>query len=355
MEIYVKIRDRTNLPTIKELAEFMWNKGLSFSRLAFDYQLKNCEEVRLSWDKWLDDPRWDKTKKAQEYVYIECFWKKRNEHHLIVIDTEKINGEKVPDHVFVDRRAVYRAALMLAERGNGFIEESGLRFSVDEFRRAKKEYIETSFSEANEKSLSEVAKLEGFKSDCYDPTNDSKSTFVRENRKYTGYVNYSQVNPKEHNLVGIYVKVRDRTNLPTIKELAEFMWNKGLSFSWYRDDYFLQNCNEIALSWDKWLDDPRWDELTKKEEYIYFECFWDGRNGYYLIIIFMKEDPVFVDRRAVYRAALMLADRGGGFIEVDGLKFTVEEFRKAKGEYIETSFSDAVERSLSEIARRQKS
>jgi hypothetical protein len=65
-------------------------------------------------------------------------------------------------------------------------------------------------------------------------------------------------------------------------------------------------------------------------------------------------DPVFVDRRAMYRAALMLADRGGGFIEVDGLKLTVDEFRKAKEEYIETSFSDAVERSLSEIARHKE-
>jgi hypothetical protein len=65
----------------------------------------------------------------------------------------------------------------------------------------------------------------------------------------------------------IYIK--ETINLPKFDDLVSYMWEKGISLSYVRtgDDFY--DSNIVELAWNKWVDNPEWDDFTN--EYIDFE------------------------------------------------------------------------------------
>ncbi|SDN05868.1 hypothetical protein SAMN04487897_101935 [Paenibacillus sp. yr247] len=108
----------------------------------------------------------------------------------------------------------------------------------------------------------------------------------------------------------LFISIKNANTLPSRDEIKKAMWEKALSVSHALD---LQEFNSLTLSWDKWIDDKRWsDGIPKSFEHINFE-FQNKR----LIIIDVDEDALFVDKRAFYRSAILIAERTNGTISTD--------------------------------------
>lgn len=143
----------------------------------------------------------------------------------------------------------------------------------------------------------------------------------------------------------IFIKVKDKNCLPTVDELIEVMWKKGVNISRVGGQDSLRNGTSLSLSWDKWLDDERWKGHSKFKEYIYFEI--ESLNNEYKLSIEVDERACFVDIRAVYKAVEFLAGRCKALISIDeGIWLQLNEFSASVDNYLKTSFSDAVEQSL---------
>jgi hypothetical protein len=71
------------------------------------------------------------------------------------------------------------------------------------------------------------------------------------------------------------------------------------------------------LCWDKWVDDPRWSSHEKFIEHVYFDTSPDTS----VISIEVDDDATIVDKRAVHKACLLIAERCGGLLSVDEEKW----------------------------------
>lgn len=146
MKIFIKIKDKSCLPNVDELVEIMWEMGINLSRVGELNSLKNGYSLSLSWDKWLDDERWEKHSKSKEHIYFEIEPLDDYEQKLLI--------EVDDDACFVDKRAVYKAVEFIAERCNALISmENGKWLQLNEFRANVDNYLKTSFSDAVEQSL----------------------------------------------------------------------------------------------------------------------------------------------------------------------------------------------------------
>jgi len=144
MEVYIKIMKKNTLPKIETLNKVMWFENASISKVGNDEYLNNGEEVSLSWDKWINDPRWAQHCKSKEYIYFQ------------LINSQVMKIEVDDDALFVDKRAVYLATKLLAEKNNGEINIEGEKWlSIEEFNDITKEYINCSLVDAVDKSLKE--------------------------------------------------------------------------------------------------------------------------------------------------------------------------------------------------------
>lgn len=82
-------------------------------------------------------------------------------------------------------------------------------------------------------------------------------------------------------MIGNIILVSDKSTLYEIKNLVSYIWNEGISFpyiwnegisfSYYKNSDGFSDSSEVALSWDKWIDNPQWSGNINSKEYIEFE------------------------------------------------------------------------------------
>lgn len=142
----------------------------------------------------------------------------------------------------------------------------------------------------------------------------------------------------------LLVKIININSIPKIKKLKEIMWPGSSSFSRVGRDHHLKKGVEIALAWDKWIDDPRWSGHIKSKEYLYFQFIKPDTFN-----IEIEDDAIFVDKRAAYLVAAYLASKNNSSVRVDEDNwYTADKFVELSQEYSKCSFEEAVTISLGE-------
>lgn len=120
------------------------------------------------------------------------------------------------------------------------------------------------------------------------------------------------------------------------------MWAGGRNISHAFD---LKEFNSLMLSWDKWIDDERWKGNAKSFEHINFEII--DKN---IVFIDIKDDALFIDKRAFYIGAIYICEKTNGKISEDKITWkTSKEFSNNVTNYINCSFKEAVELSYKEV------
>lgn len=133
--------------------------------------------------------------------------------------------------------------------------------------------------------------------------------------------------------------------IPKMSELVEIMWKKDISVSRIGNQHTLRRNGYLTLSWDKWLDDERWEEHSKFKEYIYFEI--KVIKNEYCLSIEIDDDACFVDIRAVHKAAMYIAKKANTLVSYNKKKWIKQsDYKIIVRKYLDTSFEEAVEKSL---------
>lgn len=147
----------------------------------------------------------------------------------------------------------------------------------------------------------------------------------------------------------LIIRFNDKKYLPKIDDLVYYMWNKNINFSKAGNSTKLATITSLSLCWDKWVDDIRFNTHPKFKEYIYFEQLSKSKNPPTLSIE-VDNDALFIDKRAFYRAGLIIAQKTQGEISFDQQKWMKpNEFFSTYNEIIKFSFENAVEVSLKEV------
>jgi len=143
----------------------------------------------------------------------------------------------------------------------------------------------------------------------------------------------------------IYVDInKGRECLPEIIDLVDVMWEKGISLSRAGDGTSFKNCTSLALCWDKWVDDKRWEMHPKFKEYIYFEVSPEDKL---VVTIEVDDESTIVDKRSVHKAALYIAERCDGKLSIDGITWIVPStYREITKVYLQYDFKESIEKSL---------
>ncbi|WP_054950343.1 hypothetical protein [Numidum massiliense] len=131
-----------------------------------------------------------------------------------------------------------------------------------------------------------------------------------------------------------YVLYKDGRLSCDIFGLAYYIWDDGISLSYFKSDVDVNDSDEISLSWDKWIDNPEWDSSDKFKEHIYIERMSPSnitvpklRNKATLLtieniyLIEVAEDAVIMDIRAYKRLVYYLSK------ELDGIVYLPSEDR----------------------------
>ena len=159
-----------------------------------------------------------------------------------------------------------------------------------------------------------------------------------------------------------YIGISIKNNLPKLEELVWYMWEKNISFSYYKNGKDLVDSTEISVSWDKWLDNSKWSSNIKAKEHIYIEIYnrndtdlkmnpnifhmFENENVNNIISVEIESDDVVtVDRRAFNRATYIIAKKCDGII-YDGQRNKLlgyEEFYNINKFIIEKAFDKSVE------------
>ncbi|WP_058302088.1 hypothetical protein [Gorillibacterium timonense] len=140
----------------------------------------------------------------------------------------------------------------------------------------------------------------------------------------------------------LYIKIKDADSLPTIEDLKRVMFFENASVSRFGNDHLLRKGAEIALSWDKWIDDPRWSHHSKSKEYIYIQFIQPN-----IVKVEVDDSATFVDRRAAILAGKFIVDIDDGDSSYDNEKWLQKkDFIRSINKYLHFSFQSAVEQSL---------
>lgn len=127
------------------------------------------------------------------------------------------------------------------------------------------------------------------------------------------------------------------------------MWRKDINFSKIGNSVFFKKCTLLVLSWDKWLDDPRWNATSKWREYISFELPKIANDSGQLMTIEMDDEALLVDKRAFYKATIYIAQLTQGEISEDNIKWlSPQQYAETLEKYLTISFDEAVELSFAE-------
>lgn len=146
----------------------------------------------------------------------------------------------------------------------------------------------------------------------------------------------------------VYLKIINKLALPTIRELVETMYKKGINISKAGDSIKFKDCTTFSMCWDKWVDDKRWDNHPKFKEYIYFDAVLTDKD---IICIEIDDDATFVDKRAFCKATILIAEKQHQLISYDGLKWIIiSEFVRHENKYLKCNFEGAIEISLTDFS-----
>lgn len=138
------------------------------------------------------------------------------------------------------------------------------------------------------------------------------------------------------------IKIKQADTIPSIDDFKSIMWYEKASISRVGNDSLFRRGEEISLSWDKWIDDPRWSNHVKSKEYIYFQFI---RPNFFKIEI--DDSAIFVDKRAAFLATRYLIEANDGEVSFDGVTWLQKnDFTEIYKPYLQCSFVDAVEESL---------
>ena len=149
MKLYIIIKNRKDLPESMLLIETMWRNDIDYSKTSDELEFKNATFFGLKWNKTFDDERWRGNKYFSIFIDFDLPECLDNYKEPITIETE----DDIPT---VDKRAFYKAALLIAETCEGKISfDTQEWLTKDEFYNKYKQYIDISFEEAVEISIEE--------------------------------------------------------------------------------------------------------------------------------------------------------------------------------------------------------
>ena len=160
---YIGIKDKMKLPKFWDLVYYMWDKELSISYVKVGEEIWDCKGISVSWDKWIDNPKWSGSYKTVEHIDIDIYnvldkeiesrvskniyhlINKNNNNYIVCIDISD-------NAVTMDRRAFLRATYMIAKKCSGIIydEERNKLLSYEEFYNINKFIIEKTFDKSVE-------------------------------------------------------------------------------------------------------------------------------------------------------------------------------------------------------------
>ena len=136
----------------------------------------------------------------------------------------------------------------------------------------------------------------------------------------------------------LYIQMKTVIDLPNRDELQKIMWENAKNISYALD---LKEFRCLSLKWDNWLDDVRFSSNTEYR-FIDFELIENN-----LIELEIADKALFVDKRAFYNGAYLIADKTQGTLSKDNRNWIDKaQFKLKKKEFFETTFYEAVERSL---------
>lgn len=145
----------------------------------------------------------------------------------------------------------------------------------------------------------------------------------------------------------IYVKIKKKELLPEIIKIVSYMWKKDIQFSRAADTMEFRDATFFCLKWDKTFDDSRWSGNSRFSKDIEFDIPQNIDNYNEPILAEADDDILFVDKRALYRAILLIAESSEGKISEDKKNWiTPKEFKKKYKKYIDSDFDYANEVSL---------
>ncbi|QKI80699.1 hypothetical protein [Kroppenstedtia eburnea] len=157
MEIFLEINRRGKFPNKEQLVKAMWEQDVNISISTFNLPLWKCDTFTLSWDKWLDDRRWSGLvgSKVNINFYLES--DEDLEDRQIKLAYKQMMIEVENPVLLVDKKAVYQAAILIADRCDGVISLNQRDWlSIDEFKQVVEETLGFTFKEAAEVSLKEA-------------------------------------------------------------------------------------------------------------------------------------------------------------------------------------------------------
>ncbi len=105
----------------------------------------------LSWDKWLDDNRWTGLLRSKTHINFYLEPNEELEERQITLDEKQIMIEAEEPVSLVDKKAVYQAAILIADPCDGIISLNKKEWlSIVEFEQVVQETLTFTFKEAAE-------------------------------------------------------------------------------------------------------------------------------------------------------------------------------------------------------------
>lgn len=158
----------------------------------------------------------------------------------------------------------------------------------------------------------------------------------------------STVQSQAESVTKAWVRVRDRTALPTARQLIEAMWEPGVPLGYCAWNGF-SHWQELSLTWYRWDDPERWGDHPSRR--VTFDFKNSGTSKRRIIRIKMSVDgvsvPTLVDLRAFHNVTLLIARSTGGKISPDRKTWAkVDDYASSVEELTRLSFREACAASL---------
>lgn len=147
----------------------------------------------------------------------------------------------------------------------------------------------------------------------------------------------------------------NRDNIPSMEKLATFIWSINVSYSYIKTGNDFYDSDDLAISWDKWIDNHEWSGHDKSSEYIGFnivickDCIKKFKlnliskeiDSKYCMRIDIADDALLIDKRAYLRAIYLIAKSCNGYILEENSKslLTSDEFYEKYRDIIEMPFT----------------
>lgn len=143
----------------------------------------------------------------------------------------------------------------------------------------------------------------------------------------------------------VHIELENLKKLPQIHQLdlAKIMWEEGNNFSRMGNSCYINECTYLTLSWDKWLDDKRWESNSKSKEYIDFEYYEVDKE----LHVEIKDDSLILDKRAFHRAIVFIANSISAKVNLNEEEWIdIKEYTTRNSYFLNMTFQEALNLSL---------